>query len=56
MNNFSYARTEDVAAALKEKTAGTGTRFIAGGTNLLDLMKVQVEQPSHLVDIRHLPL
>jgi xanthine dehydrogenase YagS FAD-binding subunit len=56
MNSFSYARTEDVASALKEKTARNGTWFIAGGTNLLDLMKVQVEQPSHLVDIRHLPL
>jgi xanthine dehydrogenase YagS FAD-binding subunit len=56
MNNFTYSRADDVAMALKEKTAGNAVRFIAGGTNLLDLMKVQVEQPSHLVDIRHLPL
>ncbi|MDN8814857.1 FAD binding domain-containing protein, partial [Staphylococcus aureus] len=33
-----------------------GTKFIAGGTNLLDLMKLQVETPNKLVDISRLPL
>jgi xanthine dehydrogenase YagS FAD-binding subunit len=41
-----------VAAAV----AGDGVKFISGGTNLLDLMKLQIERPSHLVDIRRLPL
>ena len=55
MRPFTYQRAETVteaAAALN----GPGTRAIAGGTNLLDLMKVQVEKPSHLVDVNHVGL
>jgi xanthine dehydrogenase YagS FAD-binding subunit len=51
---FKYQRAESVDAAL----AGIGqhaAKFIAGGTNLLDLMKGQVEQPAYLIDITHLP-
>ena len=55
MNPFSYVRADDVATAVSE-AAADGARFIAGGTNLLDLMKERVERPTRLVDIRHLPL
>jgi xanthine dehydrogenase YagS FAD-binding subunit len=52
---FAYARAVDVAEAL---AAGhqDDVRFLAGGTNLLDLMKMGVEQPTRLVDITRLPL
>jgi xanthine dehydrogenase YagS FAD-binding subunit len=56
MNAFSYTRAGDVAAALREVAADGAARFIAGGTNLLDLMKEDVARPSRLVDINHLPL
>ena len=51
MKPFDYARADTVEAAV----AGGG-RFIAGGTNLLDLMKLQVETPEKLVDISRLDL
>jgi xanthine dehydrogenase YagS FAD-binding subunit len=54
MNRFDYVRPTDVADAVR--AAGTETaRFIAGGTNLVDLMKYDVERPSLLVDIHRLP-
>jgi xanthine dehydrogenase YagS FAD-binding subunit len=55
MKAFTYERVNEVDAAV---AAGRkpGARFIAGGTNLLDLMKVDVEKPTHLVDISRLPL
>jgi xanthine dehydrogenase YagS FAD-binding subunit len=57
MNRFTYTRAADVATAVREMAAGDGAaRFIAGGTNLLDLMKEHVERPTRLIDIRHLPL
>ena len=55
MHAFDYIRAErvdDVLAAL----ADSNTKCLAGGTNLLDLMKGYVEQPARLVDITHLPL
>lgn len=54
MNPISYYRAADAAEALH--LAGDGTRFIAGGTNLLDLMKEFVMRPRALVDINGLPL
>lgn len=56
MNSFTYTRAADVAAAVRAVAAGGAARFIAGGTNLLDLMKENVERPGHLIDITHLPL
>lgn len=57
MRPFTYERTLDPAAAVAAAVAaGNGVKFISGGTNLLDLMKLQIEQPSHLVDISRLPL
>ncbi|NGM86837.1 xanthine dehydrogenase family protein subunit M [Parapusillimonas sp. SGNA-6] len=55
MNPFSYIRANDVAQATRE-AAADGARFIAGGTNLLDLMKENVERPLRLIDINGLPL
>lgn len=55
MRPFSYLRAGDVTEAVREAFAA-GTKFIAGGTNLLDLMKEDVERPMRLIDINHLPL
>ncbi|MGN5375905.1 FAD binding domain-containing protein [Sphingomonas hankookensis] len=55
MKLFDYARADSAEAAVREG-AGRDTRFIAGGTNLLDLMKLQIETPARLVDISRLPL
>jgi xanthine dehydrogenase YagS FAD-binding subunit len=56
MRPFSYTRADDVAGALSAITANAACRFIAGGTNLLDLMKEDVERPARLVDINRLNL
>ena len=62
MKSFELARANDneqaIAALAKSKTAqqGADIRFIAGGTTLIDLMKLNVETPQKLVDITHLPL
>ena len=55
MKLFDYAKADSAEAAVREG-AERDTRFIAGGTNLLDLMKLQVETPARLVDISRLPL
>ncbi|WBH17609.1 FAD binding domain-containing protein [Sphingomonas radiodurans] len=55
MRTFQYERATTVEAA-SANAGGAGTRFIAGGTNLLDLMKLQVETPDRLIDITRLPL
>ena len=54
MNRFSYARPGDLPGAL-QAVADPVAKVIAGGTNLIDLMKYNVERPGRLVDIRHLP-
>jgi xanthine dehydrogenase YagS FAD-binding subunit len=56
MINFQYARAVDVADAVRQIAADPGAKFIAGGTNLVDLMKEDVEQPTRLIDITRLPL
>ena len=56
MNPFHYTRASDVADAIRQITADPAAKFIAGGTNLIDLMKYDVEHPARLVDISHLPL
>jgi xanthine dehydrogenase YagS FAD-binding subunit len=56
MNGFTYTRTDDVAGAVRELAADGASKFIAGGTNLIDLMKENVERPQRLIDITHLPL
>jgi xanthine dehydrogenase YagS FAD-binding subunit len=54
--NFQYSRATDVADAVRQIAAEPDAKFIAGGTNLLDLMKDFVERPSRLIDITRLPL
>ena len=56
MINFDYVRARDVADAIREISAEPAAKFIAGGTNLIDLMKYDVERPMRLIDITHLPL
>jgi xanthine dehydrogenase YagS FAD-binding subunit len=56
MINFQYARAHDVADAVRQIAADPVAKFIAGGTNLIDLMKEDVERPSRLIDISRLPL
>ena len=56
MINFQYTRASDVSDAVRQIEADPTAKFIAGGTNLLDLMKEDVERPTRLVDITRLPL
>jgi xanthine dehydrogenase YagS FAD-binding subunit len=55
MRTFTYERVMDARDAVIA-AARPGAKFISGGTNLLDLMKLEIEQPGHLVDISRLPL
>jgi len=56
VNSFSYTRATDVASAVHEIATDRAAVFIAGGTNLIDLMKENVARPDRLVDITRLPL
>jgi xanthine dehydrogenase YagS FAD-binding subunit len=64
MNRFEYARAEDVAHAIRlaadamadAATSAGMSRFLAGGTNIVDLMKEDVERPQILIDLNRLPL
>jgi xanthine dehydrogenase YagS FAD-binding subunit len=56
MNRFAYIRAGDVATAVAEAAGDPTARFIAGGTNLLDLMKENVERPGRVIDISRLAL
>ena len=62
MQTFEYTRAKDVASAVagiaQSNTAqqGANTRLLAGGTTLIDLMKLNVERPARVIDINHIPL
>ena len=56
MNQFSYLRPDSVADAVRAIAAEPTAKFIAGGTNLVDLMKYDVARPTRLIDIGRLPL
>ena len=56
MKPFTYERATDARAAIHAVAGRPNAKFIAGGTNLIDLMKLQIETPAHLVDINRLPL
>lgn len=56
MMNFHYTRATSVGEAVAAVAGDPEARFIAGGTNLVDLMKYDVERPGRLVDITRLPL
>ena len=53
---FQYTRATDVADAIKQIATDPSAKFIAGGTNLLDLIKYDVAAPTRLIDISRLPL
>jgi len=56
MKAFTYERATSARDAAAKAAAHKGAKFIAGGTNLLDLMKLEVEAPTHLIDVNHLGL
>jgi xanthine dehydrogenase YagS FAD-binding subunit len=56
MISFEYSRAGDVADAVRQMAASPGAKFVAGGTNLVDLMKMDVERPARLIDVSRLPL
>jgi xanthine dehydrogenase YagS FAD-binding subunit len=56
MINFQYSRAVDVADAVRQMATSPAAKFIAGGTNLVDLIKYEVEQPAKLIDVSKLPL
>jgi xanthine dehydrogenase YagS FAD-binding subunit len=56
MRPFSYERAATPAAAAAAMARKPNAKFIAGGTNLLDLMKLEIEKPAHLIDVNGLAL
>jgi xanthine dehydrogenase YagS FAD-binding subunit len=56
MKAFTYERATQPADAAAAAAKTANTRFIAGGTNLLDLMKLEIETPAHLIDVNGLGL
>src|SRR5438270_3795491 len=56
MELFTYVRAEDPGGAVKQVGGDARAEFLAGGTTLLDLMKLNVQAPARLVDVNHLPL
>ena len=54
MKAFTYQRATTAAQAADANARTPGARFIAGGTNLLDLMKLEIETPAHLIDVNGL--
>ena len=56
MIEFQYSRATDVADALRQIADNPNAKFVAGGTNLIDLMKMDVERPTKVIDITRLPL
>src|ERR671913_845552 len=56
MKPFTYERAHSPAEAAAAAARTQGAKFIAGGTNLLDLMKLQIETPAHLIDVNGLGL
>jgi len=56
MKPFSYERPKTPAEAAAAAARVDGAKFVAGGTNLLDLMKLQIETPTHLIDVNRLGL
>ena len=54
MKQFTYERATSPTAAVSSAVKTQGAKFVAGGTNLLDLMKLQIETPTHLIDVNDL--
>lgn len=56
MKAFTYERAQSITQAVAAMARTPGSKFIAGGTNLLDLMKLEIEAPAHLIDVNGLGL
>ncbi|PLK72269.1 molybdopterin dehydrogenase [Rhizobium sp. TH135] len=56
MRAFTYERASSIEAAASSAASNPDAKFIAGGTNLLDLMKLEIETPTHLIDVNGLGL
>ena len=56
MNPFTYSRVTDANQAVTAVSGKPKSKFLGGGTNLIDLMKMGVETPNGLIDINRLPL
>jgi xanthine dehydrogenase YagS FAD-binding subunit len=56
MRSFTYERARTPAEAAAAVGRNSGAKFLAGGTNLLDLMKLEIETPTHLVDVQDIGL
>src|SRR6478609_630789 len=56
MKAFTYEKASSVEAAAKAAVSRSDAKFIAGGTNLIDLMKLEIETPTHLIDVNGLGL
>ena len=54
MKSFTYERARNPAEAAASAMRKPDAKFIAGGTNLLDLMKLEIETPAHLIDVNGL--
>jgi xanthine dehydrogenase YagS FAD-binding subunit len=54
MRNFAYTRADDAATAIAMVSRSPGAKYLGGGTNLVDLMRENIEQPDALVDVTHL--
>ncbi|RYD27691.1 MAG: xanthine dehydrogenase family protein subunit M, partial [Verrucomicrobiaceae bacterium] len=56
MKTFTYEKAKTPEEAAAAAARAPGSKFIAGGTNLLDLMKLEIETPAHLIDVNGLGL
>lgn len=56
MRAFTYERASSIEAAARSAASNRDAKFVAGGTNLLDLMKLEIETPTHLIDVNGLGL
>ena len=56
MRPFTFERVRTPAEAAAAVARHPGAKFVAGGTNLLDLMKLEIETPTHLIDVNDLGL
>lgn len=55
MKPFTYIRVAETADAIEEISTGSGAKFLGGGTNLIDLMRENIEVPDTVIDVTHLP-
>lgn len=56
MNRFTFHKADTIEESIREVSSNGSVKFISGGTNLIDLMRVNVERPERLVDINHLDI